>query len=78
MTPFVYTPTPAPVPSNAPCRSAPPHTGVTKLLDAQHLHAAKAQVLYDLGMGTGKLCMQAFLQHESLRLVFGIELAHSR
>ena len=53
-------------------------SGVTKLLDEEHLHAAKAQVLYDLGMGVGKLCLQAFLQFPSLRLVFGIELAYSR
>lgn len=53
-------------------------SGVSKLLDDDHLRASKAQVLYDLGMGVGKLCLQAFLQFPSLRLVFGIELAFSR
>ena len=53
-------------------------TGVSKLLDQDHLHADRAQVLYDLGMGVGKLCLQSFLQFPSLKLVFGIELAYSR
>ena len=53
-------------------------SGVTKLMDTQHLHAANAQVLYDLGMGVGKLCLQTFVQFPNLRLVFGIELAFSR
>lgn len=53
-------------------------SGVTKLLDGDHLDASNAQVLYDLGMGVGKLCLQAFLQFPSLRLVLGVELAYSR
>lgn len=53
-------------------------SGVTKLMDHQHMDAGRAQVLYDLGMGVGKLCLQAFLQFPSLRLVLGVELAYSR
>lgn len=52
--------------------------GITKLLDADHLNAAKAQVLCDLGMGVGKLVMQAFLAYPNLKLIRGIELARSR
>lgn len=52
--------------------------GITKLMDTDHLHAARAQVLFDLGMGVGKLVMQAFLQYPNLKLIRGIELAYSR
>lgn len=52
--------------------------GITKLLDSEHLNAAKAQVLYDLGMGVGKLVMQAFLAYSNLKLIRGVELAFSR
>uniref|UniRef100_A0A7S1CCX5 DOT1 domain-containing protein n=1 Tax=Bicosoecida sp. CB-2014 TaxID=1486930 RepID=A0A7S1CCX5_9STRA len=52
--------------------------GITKLLDTEHLHAARAQVLFDLGMGVGKLVMQAFLQYPNLKLIRGVELAYSR
>mmetsp|Transcript_27084 Transcript_27084/g.63602 ORF Transcript_27084/g.63602 Transcript_27084/m.63602 type:complete len:280 (-) Transcript_27084:42-881(-) len=52
--------------------------GITKLLDTDHLNAAKAQVLFDMGMGVGKLVMQAFLQYPNLKLIRGIELAYSR
>jgi hypothetical protein len=34
-----------------------PH-GVVKMLDDDHLRAGDARRLYDLGSGTGKLCMQ--------------------
>ena len=32
--------------------------GVVRMFDAQHLRGADARVVVDLGMGTGKLCMQ--------------------
>ena len=38
----------------------------------------QAQSLFDLGMGTGKLALQAFLQFPNLGRVVGIELATSR
>lgn len=34
-----------------------PH-GVVKMLDEEHLRAEQARRLFDLGSGTGKLCMQ--------------------
>lgn len=52
--------------------------GVTRVLDAEHLDAGGGAVLYDLGMGVGKLLMQAFLTAPSLRYVLGVELAASR
>jgi len=52
--------------------------GVHKALDAQHLDAASATGLYDLGMGTGKVIMQAFLQHENLQRCYGVELSLAR
>ena len=36
--------------------------GVTRILDMRHMRAAKAGVLFDLGMGLGKLLFQAFFQ----------------
>jgi hypothetical protein len=54
-----------------------PH-GVASMLEPRHLDARHSRSLFDLGMGTGKLALQAFLQHPSLRRVVGIELAFSR
>jgi len=54
-----------------------PH-GVTIALDRAHLDASTARTLYDFGMGTGKLALQAFLQYPSLKRVVGIEIAFSR
>lgn len=53
-------------------------SGVDKMLDKEHLDAASATVLFDLGMGLGKCCMQAFLQYPNLAKVVGVELAYSR
>ena len=52
--------------------------GVNKALDSVHLNGRKAKVLYDLGMGTGKVAIQAFLQFRNLRYVYGVELSHGR
>ena len=48
------------------------------MLDDDHLDASTARVMYDLGMGCGKLCMQAFLQYPNLVEVVGVELSTSR
>lgn len=37
-----------------------------------------ARTLFDLGMGTGKIAVQAFLQYKNLHYVFGIELSNGR
>jgi len=50
--------------------------GVTKALE--QMDASKAAVLYDLGMGMGKLVMQAWLQYPNLKKVVGVELAYTR
>jgi len=52
--------------------------GVTRILDMRHLRAAKATVLFDLGMGLGKLLLQSFFQYPNIRYVCGVELALSR
>lgn len=51
-------------------------SGVTKALE--HLDTSKATVLFDLGMGMGRLAMQAFLQYPGLKKVVGVELAYTR
>lgn len=52
--------------------------GVLKLMDEHHLRAGAGKVLFDLGMGTGKLVMQSFIQFTNLTRVVGVELSHSR
>uniref|UniRef100_A0A6U4GL22 C2H2-type domain-containing protein n=1 Tax=Phaeomonas parva TaxID=124430 RepID=A0A6U4GL22_9STRA len=52
--------------------------GVNKALSPARLHAKTRTTLIDLGMGTGKICIQAFLQYPNLTFVYGVELAESR
>ena len=52
--------------------------GCNKILDAEHLNAARCKTLFDLGMGIGKFALQAFVQFPNLDKVVGIELAQSR
>lgn len=52
--------------------------GVAKLLDFQHLDAQNASVLMDLGSGTGKLALQAFISFPNLKDVYGVELCQPR
>lgn len=52
--------------------------GVNKAMGPKHLNAAKASTIYDLGMGTGKVAMQVFLQFPNLSRVYGIELSQGR
>jgi len=54
------------------------YPGVRILLNSNHLHAAEATTLYDLGMGCGRLVSQAFLEYPNLQRVVGVELAYSR
>ena len=52
--------------------------GVNKAFGSRRLRAETASVLFDLGMGTGKIVIQAFLQFSNLDYVYGIELSHGR
>ena len=52
--------------------------GVTKMLASSYLDGQTASSLLDLGMGTGKVCLQAFLERTNLKFVLGVELAKSR
>jgi len=52
--------------------------GVNKALGTHRLHAARATSLFDLGMGTGKILIQAFLQYKNLTYVHGVELSEAR
>jgi len=53
-------------------------SGVSKLLDKQHLDASTATTLVDLGCGMSKLILQSFLEYPNLNKVVGIELCRSR
>lgn len=54
--------------------------GVNRALDSKHLHALKREhkSLLDLGMGTGKVVLQVFLQCPNLSFVYGVELSLAR
>lgn len=52
--------------------------GANKALSPQRLDAGRASVLFDLGMGTGKIPIQTFLQFPNLQCVYGIELSPAR
>ena len=53
--------------------------GVNKLFGCDLLDASNASIVLDLGMGTGKVLMQAFLgSWTNLKTMVGVELAKSR
>eukprot|EP00475_Leptophrys_vorax_P039614 TRINITY_DN7182_c0_g2_i1.p1 TRINITY_DN7182_c0_g2~~TRINITY_DN7182_c0_g2_i1.p1 ORF type:complete len:1432 (-),score=401.37 TRINITY_DN7182_c0_g2_i1:62-4357(-) len=52
--------------------------GVSKCVDRLHMDAPRATSLCDLGMGLGKLAMQAWLMHKNLKYTLGVELARTR
>ena len=52
--------------------------GVNKALGTKHLHAASCKTLFDMGMGIGKVVIQAFLQFRNLEFVYGVELSAGR
>jgi hypothetical protein len=52
--------------------------GVAKLLDADHLDAINARIMVDLGMGLGKLAMQAFVAYPNITKVVGLEYCGTR
>lgn len=52
--------------------------GVAKALDHMHLDVSQATTLCDLGMGIGKLAIQSWISHKSLKYVLGVELARTR
>ena len=52
--------------------------GVNKALGSDRLDACNASVLFDLGMGTGKVAIQSFVQFRNLTYVYGVELSEGR
>jgi precorrin-6B methylase 2 len=63
---------------HSPTPSRKPLTIYWQALGSSHLDASSHSVMYDLGMGTGKVLIQAFLQFRNLRYVYGIELSLGR
>jgi hypothetical protein len=53
-------------------------SAVVKLLSGRYCDAAQATTLYELGMGTGRLALQAFLTCPTLSTVVGVELSGER
>lgn len=62
-------------PANAPGEIL--FNGVSRIMDSAHLDAAApgTRVLYDLGSGCGRLCVQVFLQFPNLERVVGVEVS---
>eukprot|EP00981_Chlorochromonas_danica_P002840 scaffold549_cov174-Ochromonas_danica.AAC.24 len=52
--------------------------GANKAFGFKRLDVHRASILYDLGMGTGKIVIQAFLQFKNLVHVVGVELSQGR
>lgn len=52
--------------------------GANKAMESERLSVCSATTLFDLGMGTGKILIQAFLQFRNLRYIYGVELAEGR
>lgn len=52
--------------------------GANKALGHKRLEAESGETLFDLGMGTGKILLQAFLQFRNLRYIYGVELSAGR
>jgi hypothetical protein len=52
--------------------------GANKAFGQGRLGCHDAAVLFDLGMGTGKIAIQAFLQFRNLQYVYGVELSVGR
>eukprot|EP01035_Chromulina_nebulosa_P017950 gene17950-23577_t len=52
--------------------------GANKAFSPKRLSSESATCLFDLGMGTGKIAIQAFLQFRNLRYVYGVELSVGR
>jgi precorrin-6B methylase 2 len=42
------------------------------------MSAKTASTLFDMGMGAGKVAVQAFLQFRNLHYVYGVELSRGR
>jgi len=55
-------------------------SGVSKALGPERLQAGLVEggIVLELGMGTGKICLQVFLQCPNLARVVGVELSPSR
>jgi precorrin-6B methylase 2 len=49
-----------------------------KAFGEQYLAAGRSDVLFDLGMGAGKVAVQAFVQFRNLKYVYGVELSLGR
>jgi len=52
--------------------------GINKAICPGRLEGHHASVIYELGMGIGKVAMQCFLQFPNLERVYGVELSVAR
>uniref|UniRef100_A0A7S1U7X2 DOT1 domain-containing protein n=1 Tax=Phaeomonas parva TaxID=124430 RepID=A0A7S1U7X2_9STRA len=52
--------------------------GVNRACGRDRLNLETTSTFYDLGMGLGKVCLQVFIQHPHLKLVYGVELSRAR
>jgi hypothetical protein len=52
--------------------------GVCKMMDATHLDAAHASVVFDLGSGCGRLLLQTYLMFPNIQRAVGVEYSSRR
>lgn len=52
--------------------------GINKAMLSNRLNGDEALVIYELGMGIGKVAMQVFLQFPQVQRVYGVELSAAR
>jgi hypothetical protein len=52
--------------------------GVTKIFDSKHLDINNAKIVMDLGMGLGKVLVQAYLQYPHVDELIGVEISTGR
>jgi hypothetical protein len=52
--------------------------GINKAMCSPRLGGERASVVYELGMGIGKVAVQVFLQFRNLTRVLGVELSVAR
>jgi precorrin-6B methylase 2 len=53
-------------------------TGLQKVLDEKHLNIASAEIICDLGMGSGKIPIRLFAEYPRLKRIYGIEFSSER
>ena len=52
--------------------------GLNRAMNNTHLMGDSAEVIFDFGMGVGKVIVQSFLQYRNVKYALGVELSTGR